>query len=506
MRGRGSGCSCAAARRACLARARDVRALPVRGGGLVTAPAKPADRLSDILERWEPVIGIEVHCQLRTASKMFCACSTAYDGAAPNTHPARSASACPALPVINRAAVEHVLATGVAIGGTIPGAPDGNARTTSTRTCPKGYQISQYAMPLAADGSLTVDTSDGPFEVRIRRAHLEEDTAKLIHAETGGRRVSLVDFNRSGTPLMEIVTEPVVRTADRRAATPRSCSCCCARSAPAMPTWSAVRCGSRPTSPCGRGADEFGTRVEVKNMNSFRSVERAIAFEIERQATALEAGEPLVQETRGWDDGRQATYRMRLKETSEDYRYFPEPDLPPLTVDPAGWPRSAPRCRSCRRRAVRGMPRLGLSGYDAAVLVADPAMTVAFEAIRAAGPELPAKDVANLVTGDYGRAAKVRGARTRWAGRSRDCGGARGPVGADRRRVAVAAECQGGARRASRDRRVGRRRSSTVVACARSATRRPWTRSSTRCWRPTHRRSRTGVPADRRRSASLSAR
>ena len=155
-----------------------------------------------------------------------------------------------------------------------------------------------------------------------------------------------------------------------------------------------------------RGTEPFGTRVEVKNMNSFRAVERAIEYEIERQAAALDTGASLVMETRGWDDGKQATYRMRAKETSEDYRYFPDPDLPPLAVDPQ-WLESIrgrlPELPAGRRARYTA---LGLSGYDASVLVADPALSVAFEALRAAGQELPAKEIATLVTGDYARAAK----------------------------------------------------------------------------------------------------
>jgi aspartyl-tRNA(Asn)/glutamyl-tRNA(Gln) amidotransferase subunit B len=162
-----------------------------------------------------------------------------------------------------------------------------------------------------------------------------------------------------------------------------------------------------------RGATAFGTRVEVKNMNSFRSVERAIAFEIERQAAALEAGETLTQDTRGWDDGRGVTYVMRSKEDSHDYRYFPEPDLPPLRVDAAwlaGIRAALPELPAARRE--RYIATLSLSAYDAAVIVADPAMSAAFEATRAAGPDLPAKEIANLVTGDYAKIAKETPGRT----------------------------------------------------------------------------------------------
>ncbi len=368
----------------------------------------PAD--SDVLERWEPVIGIEVHCQLRTASKMFCSCSTAYDGAAPNSHTCPVCLGLPgALPTINRRAVEGVLATGAAIGASTPEATRWDRKNYFYPDLPKGYQISQYELPLAAHGSLTFDTSAGPVTIGITRAHLEEDTAKLIHA-TGddGRKVSLVDFNRSGAPLMEIVTDPDIRTAEqaRRYAEELQLLLRAIDVSDADMEHGQMRVEAN-VSLRQRGTEAFGTRVEVKNMNSFRSVERAIEFEIERQAAALEAGQTLTQDTRGWDDTRGATYVMRSKEDSHDYRYFPEPDLPPLRVDQA-WlaeVRAAlPELPAARR--ARYVAEAGLSSYDAAVIVADPTMSAAFEAIRAAGPDLPSKEVANLVSGDYARAAK----------------------------------------------------------------------------------------------------
>ena len=172
-----------------------------------------------MLERYEAVIGIEIHCQLRTVSKMFCACSTAYADAAPNTHVCPVCLALPGvLPVINRRAVELVIATGIAIEATIPERTQWERKNYFYPDLPKGYQISQYAIPLAASGRLRIETSDGPFTVPITRAHLEEDTAKLVHADAAGAsgaRSSLVDFNRSGAPLMEIVTEPDIRTAEQ---------------------------------------------------------------------------------------------------------------------------------------------------------------------------------------------------------------------------------------------------------------------------------------------------
>jgi aspartyl-tRNA(Asn)/glutamyl-tRNA(Gln) amidotransferase subunit B len=369
-----------------------------------TAPAP------SVLDRYEAVIGIEVHCQLRTESKMFCSCSTAYDGAPPNSHCCPVCLGLPgALPTINRLAVEHVLATGLAIDAAVPAATRWDRKNYFYPDLPKGYQISQFELPLASAGRLTFDTSEGPVTIRIRRAHLEEDTAKLIHTtDAGGRRVSLVDFNRSGAPLMEIVTEPDVRSAEqaRRYAEELQLLLRSIDVSDADMERGQMRVEAN-VSIRPHGEEALGTRVEVKNMNSFRSVERAIAFEIERQAAALDAGETLSQETRGWSDDRGATYVMRSKEDSHDYRYFPEPDLPPLRVDPA-WlhaVRSAlPELPAARRARYR--ETLGLSGYDAAVVVADPSMRTAFEAILAADPALPAKEVANLVTGEYGRAAK----------------------------------------------------------------------------------------------------
>src|SRR2546425_2389992 len=368
------------------------------------------------LERYEAVIGIEVHCQLKTASKMFCSCSTDYDGAAPNSHVCPVCLGLPgALPTINRRAVEHVLATGVAIDATTPAATRWDRKNYFYPDLPKGYQISQYDLPLASNGRLAFDTSEGPVTVGITRAHLEEDTARLIHAPgPDGRKVSLVDFNRSGAPLMEIVTEPDVRSAEaaRRYAEELQLLLRAIGVSNADMERGQMRVEAN-VSLRPRGTEAFGTRVEVKNMNSFRSVERAVNFEIERQAAALDAGQPLVQETRGWDVGRGSTYQMRLKETSEDYRYFPEPDLSPLKVDAVWFDEVRARLAELpTARRSRYTSELGLSAYDAAVIVADPAMSAAFSAVLASDPSLPPKEVANLVAGDYGRAAKEIQERT----------------------------------------------------------------------------------------------
>ncbi|MGI8534662.1 MAG: Asp-tRNA(Asn)/Glu-tRNA(Gln) amidotransferase subunit GatB [Candidatus Limnocylindrales bacterium] len=353
----------------------------------------------------EAVIGIEIHVQLRTVSKMFCACATDIADAPPNTRTCPICLGLPGtLPVINREAVRHVLATGLALGASIPPVTRWDRKNYFYPDLPKGYQISQFDLPLASGGALSVDTSAGPVTVAIRRAHLEEDTARLVHqVGVDGRRLSLIDFNRSGMPLMEVVTEPVIPTAEaaRRYAEGLRLLLLTIGASDAALENGQMRVEAN-VSLRPAGATSFGTRVEVKNMNSFRSVERAIDHEIRRQGAALDAGEVVVQETRGWDDGRGATYVMRIKEDSDDYRYFPEPDLPPLRTDEA-WLETIraglPELPAARRERYRAS--LGLSPYDAAVLVADAGATDLFEATLAADPGLPAKRVANWVAGEY---------------------------------------------------------------------------------------------------------
>ncbi len=325
---------------------------------------------------------------------------------------ARCASGLPGvLPTINKSAVEWVLATGFAIDGDLATTTRWDRKNYFYPDLPKGYQISQYQLPLAANGRLTFDTSDGPFTVRINRAHLEEDTGRLIHQDLDGRRVSLIDFNRSGMPLMEIVTEPDIRTAEqarRYAEELRLLMRTIGASDAEMENGQMRVEANVSIRPIGREA--FGTRVEVKNMNSMRAVERAIAFEIERQAVAIDAGESIHMETRGWDEGSQSTYHMRPKEAENDYRYFPEPDLPPLLTTPewlAEIKARLPELPATRRTRYR--EAYGLSAYDAGVLVNDAAATALFEGALAAGTGVPAKLLANWVTGEYMRLAKWEG-------------------------------------------------------------------------------------------------
>jgi aspartyl-tRNA(Asn)/glutamyl-tRNA(Gln) amidotransferase subunit B len=366
---------------------------------------------ADVLERYEAVIGIEVHARLRTASKMFCRCSNDPDGVPPNTNICPVCLGLPgALPVINRRAVELVLATGVAIGADTPAVTRWDRKNYFYPDLPKGYQISQYDLPLASMGRLVIETSAGPFTVRITRAHLEEDTAKLIHgALSDERRVSFVDFNRAGAPLMEIVTEPDIRTGEqaRRYAEELQLLLRAVGASEADMERGQMRVEAN-VSIRPRGQEAFGTKVEVKNMNSFRSVERAIAHEIERQATAIDAGERVIQETRGWDEDRGRTYHQRLKEASDDYRYFPEPDLPPLRVDPswlASIREALPELPADRR--LRYTSDFRLSPYDASLLVATPEAGLLFEAALAADDALDPKLVANWVLGEYLRARKA---------------------------------------------------------------------------------------------------
>ncbi len=351
---------------------------------------------------YEVVVGVEIHVQLKTASKMFCSCSAEVRGAAPNTNTCPVCLGLPgALPVINRRAVEHVLATGMAIEASTPEITRWDRKNYFYPDLPKGYQISQYDLPLAAHGRLAVETSQGLIEIGITRAHLEEDTARLLHQDApGGGRFSLVDFNRSGIPLMEIVTDPVIHSAEaaRRYAEELRLLLLTIGASDAQMEEGQMRVEAN-VSLRPRGTETLGTRVEVKNMNSFRSVERAIDFEIERQTVALESGERLVQETRGWDDTRGETYTMRLKEESQDYRYFPDPDLPPLRTDPAWLEtiRSAlPELPAAKRERYRA--DYGLSAYDASVIVTSAAayFDVAVSDARKPDPKLVASMLSKI--------------------------------------------------------------------------------------------------------------
>jgi len=357
--------------------------------------------------RYETVIGIEVHAQLRTESKMFCACRASADAGAadePNTRVCPVCMGMPGtLPVINRRAVELVMLTGLALECQVETAAVRFERKNYFYPdLPKGYQISQYALPLSADGKLLVRVpgEDREVTIGITRAHLEEDTARMQHA---GRGYSVVDFNRAGVPLMEIVTEPDIRSPAQARAygeTLRELLRAIGASNADMEAGSMRIEGNVSLRPMG--AASFGTKVEVKNLNSFRSLERALEYEVARHATALDGGETILQETRGWDEENGRTIIQRTKEEANDYRYFPEPDLPPLRPSQAWVDELRARLPELpAQRRARYIDALGLSVYDAGVLTADAPLAAYFDGVVSEG--VPAKSAANWITGEFSR-------------------------------------------------------------------------------------------------------
>lgn len=358
---------------------------------------------------YETVIGLEVHSQLLTKSKMFCPCGADYADAEPNTHVCPVCLGMPGvLPVINRQALEYTLMTALALNCTIPERTKFDRKNYPYPDLMKGYQISQYDAPLSVNGWVDVDLDGEKKRVGITRVHLEEDTAKLLHrGAPEGDSYSLVDVNRSGVPLMEIVSEPDMRSpeeARRYLMKLRLILQYLGVSTGNMEEGS-FRCDAnvsvRPT-----GTSEAGVKVEVKNMNSFRAVYRALEYEEQRQREVLNAGDRLVQETRGWVEDRGVTVSQRSKEFAHDYRYFPEPDLPPLALGQQ-WVEeirhSLPELPDARRD--RFMEQYGLSLYDATLLTASKAMADYFEQcvslVEAPEPEKAAKTVSNWLLGDF---------------------------------------------------------------------------------------------------------
>ena len=363
---------------------------------------------------YEVVIGLEAHCQVLTHGKMFCGCRSDYTGDAPNTHVCPVCMGMPGvLPVINREAVEKTIMTALALNCRIPEHAKFDRKNYPYPDLMKGYQISQYDLPFSIDGWLAVDLPDGSEKrVGITRVHLEEDTAMLRHeVDATGEPYSVVDMNRAGVPLMEIVSEPDMRSAEeaRRYLVKLRQILRYVGVSKANMEEGNFRCDAN-VSLRPFGSDRFGTKVEVKNMNSFRSVFRALEYEIERQGKLLDAGEPIAQETRGWVDGENRTVSQRSKEHAHDYRYFPEPDLPPLTMD-AGWVESVrarlPELPDARRARFRR--DFGLGEYEAEQLTEARARADYFERAAAAAAPGQAKAVANWVLGELARLQNTTG-------------------------------------------------------------------------------------------------
>ncbi|HUZ88835.1 MAG TPA: Asp-tRNA(Asn)/Glu-tRNA(Gln) amidotransferase subunit GatB [Candidatus Acidoferrales bacterium] len=349
-------------------------------------------------ENWRAVIGMEVHVQLATQSKMFCACPTDYLEQPPNQNTCPTCLGLPgALPVANRRAVELVVKSGLALGCQIAQQTKFDRKNYFYPDLPKGYQISQYDLPIASGGGVQV----GERMVRITRVHLEEDTGKLAHAGDNlqGASESLVDLNRAGLPLMEIVSEPDLDSADQArdyAVELRAILRTIGASEAEMENGQ-LRVEANVSVRRSEDA-ALGVKTELKNINSFRSLHRAIGHEIERQIGLLEAGGVVIQETRGWSEAKSQTYSQRSKEFAEDYRYFPEPDLPPLELAPAWVAEIAATIPELpRARRLRLMESHQLGDYDAGLLVQDGARADLFEAALALGA--PAKPLANWIVG-----------------------------------------------------------------------------------------------------------
>lgn len=290
---------------------------------------------------WESVIGIEVHIELSTSSKMFCGCAVEF-GAEPNTNICPVCLGLPgALPVPNRKAIEWIMAIGLALNCEVSERSVFHRKNYFYADLPKGYQISQFDIPVCHDGYLDVTVDGETRRIEIERAHMEEDTGKSTHVGDGGRihaaESTLLDFNRSGVPLVEVVSRPDIRSAAEARAYAQDLRAVVAElgASDVRLEEGSVRFDAN-VSIRPEGAEGLGTKVEVKNMNSFRSLERAVEYEIERQISVVEAGGELTQETRHWDEEAGVTRSMRIKEGSSDYRYFTEPDLAPMVMS-ASW-------------------------------------------------------------------------------------------------------------------------------------------------------------------------
>jgi aspartyl-tRNA(Asn)/glutamyl-tRNA(Gln) amidotransferase subunit B len=349
---------------------------------------------------WETVIGLEVHVQLNTQSKLFSSAATAY-GAAPNAQANAVDLAMPGmLPVLNQMAVEKAIKLGLSIGASITQRSVFARKNYFYPDLPKGYQISQFELPIVSEGQLTIATEKGPKSIRIERAHLEEDAGKSLHEDFGGR--SGIDLNRAGTPLIEIVSAPVLSCAKEAVAYLKALHQLVRYLgiSDANMQEGSFRCDAN-VSVKPTGSDTLGTRTETKNVNSFRFVERAIDYEVQRQIKRIEAGHSIVQETRLYDAQKNLTRPMRSKEEANDYRYFPDPDLLPVHIDPAlieSIRNDMPELPWDKEKRLQS--QYDLSQYDAQLLASDQALSEFYEATCKASAA-SAKLVANWLAGDF---------------------------------------------------------------------------------------------------------
>jgi aspartyl-tRNA(Asn)/glutamyl-tRNA(Gln) amidotransferase subunit B len=355
---------------------------------------------------YQTIIGLEVHAQLLTKSKMYCGCSNDYANAPPNTHVCPVCLGLPGvLPVINRQAVEFTMMTALALNCSISEFTKFDRKNYPYPDLMKGYQISQYDMPIGLGGSLTIEVDGQKKKIGITRVHLEEDVAKMVHHTGGGDDCSLVDVNRAGCPLMEVVGEPDLRSpeeAEEYLKRLRDILRYLGVSTGNMEEGS-FRCDAN-ISIRPEGSKEFGSKVEVKNMNSFKAVRLAMEYEAQRQRKATEKGEKLVQETRGWLDEKGRTVSQRSKEYAHDYRYFPEPDLTPLVIS-RDWVDAVnnklPELPEARRD--RFMTQYDLPLYDAGLLTGSKEMAAYFEeSIKVSNAVLP-KEISNWLLGEVSR-------------------------------------------------------------------------------------------------------
>ena len=367
--------------------------------------------------KYETVIGLEVHVQLLTQSKMFCSCRADYQTAPVNSRVCPVCLGLPGtLPVINKKAVEYTIMTGLALGCEIPGLTKFDRKNYPYPDLMKGYQISQYDMPLAMNGHLDITADGQDRTVRVERVHLEEDVSKLQHVNDAGDAHSLVDVNRSGVPLMEVVSHPDMRSPEeaRSYLTKLHSIIQYLGVSTANAQDGSFRCDAnislRPV-----GQEEYGTKAEIKNMNSLRSVFLALNYEIARQQKVLESGERVVQETRGWSEERNSTYSQRSKEEAHDYRYFPEPDLPPLVVDSAWIEEIRNRIPElATQRLNRFTQQYELSDYDARLLTNSKATadfyerTASLRSLSGAESGKFAKNVSNWMQGDLSRLLNLK--------------------------------------------------------------------------------------------------